>query len=168
MSTTLLLNASYEPLAVVPLRRAVVLVLRERAEIVAEHPDRQVTTGAGAQLPWPAVIRLKRYIRIPYRRTRPPSISKAGVLARDHHRCAYCDAGASTVDHVVPRARGGRTVWSNCVAACKRCNAKKGSRTLDELGWTLRVTPCAPEPDRIVIAIVATDEAWEPYLAYAV
>ena len=166
-TTTLLLNASYEPLAIVPLKRAVVLVLRERAEVVAERDGRTVQTAAGEVLPWPAVIRLKRYVKLPYRHSRPPSVSKAGVLRRDRHTCGYCGAAATTIDHVLPRARGGKTTWDNCVAACARCNRRKGSKTLAEIGWTLRADPRRPAPERIVIVIAAQDASWEPYLAYA-
>lgn len=167
MSTTLLLNASYEPLAVVPLRRAVVLVLRERAEIVAEKTEKAVRTATGLTLPHPTVIRLLRYVKLPYRHSRRPQVSKSALLRRDNHTCAYCQGRATTIDHVVPRARGGKTTWDNCVASCETCNARKGSRTLEELGWSLPFTPKAPQPERVVIAIVARDEAWEPYLAYA-
>lgn len=163
-NTTLLLNASYEPLAVVPLRRAVVLLLRERAEIVAARDGRAVTSGGGSRLPYPSVIRLVRYVRVPYRTTM--AVSRKRVLAREHHRCAYCSRRATTIDHVVPRSLGGPDTWENLVAACEPCNTRKGSRTLDQLGWRLEFTPAAPTRiEWLVVGFARVDESWQPYLA---
>lgn len=165
-SNILLLNASYEPLAVVPLRRAVILLLRERAEIVAARDGRAVTSGGGSRLPYPSVIRLVRYVRVPYRTTM--AVSRKRVLARDHQRCAYCHRRATTIDHVVPRARGGPDSWENLVAACESCNTAKGSRTLDELGWKLAFTPSAPtRVEWLLVGFARIDESWQPYLAGA-
>ena len=137
---TLVLNAGYEPLAVVSFRRAVVLVLAGKASVLAvdETPVRTGTTT----LDRPSVILLKRYVRVPFGRTVP--VSRRGVLRRDGQRCAYCGRGAGTVDHVLPRSRGGRDSWDNLVACCVRCNNVKGDRTPHEMGWELRVRPYAP------------------------
>ncbi len=162
MQATLVLNASYEPLATVPLHRAVVLVLHQRAEIVeSDGTFRSISTA----IPRPKVIRMLRYVSLPYhKRTLPPS--KANVLTRDKHRCGYCARPADTVDHVVPRSRGGGSVWTNLVACCRRCNQAKGHKLLSELGWQLLV-PLKPlrYTGRIVIEVRAADPAWQPYLS---
>lgn len=158
---TLLLNASYEPLAVIPLQRAVVLVLDDKAELV--EADGEIRSPS-TTLPRPSVIRLTRYVKVPFRGTLP--LTKKGVLARDNHRCVYCDARASTVDHVVPQARGGRDEWTNLVAACAPCNQDKGDSLLSELGWSLPYEPYAPKGRRwVVVAYVKVQPSWEPYLA---
>jgi 5-methylcytosine-specific restriction endonuclease McrA len=104
MRETLVLNASFEPLSTVTLHRAVVLVLQDKAVVEQAHPGLRVRAAA-MELPVPRVIRLCRYVRVPFRRHAP--WSRRGVLVRDQHRCAYCDRRASTVDHVTPRSHGG-------------------------------------------------------------
>ncbi len=137
---TLVLNAGYEPLAVVSFRRALVLVLAGKATLLVED-DPPVVSGS-MTVPRPAVILLRRYVRVPHGRAVP--VSRRGVLRRDGHRCAYCRRSATTVDHVVPRSRGGRDSWDNLVACCVRCNNVKGDRTPEEMGWLLKVLPVAP------------------------
>lgn len=162
MQTTLVLNATYEPLTVVPIRRAIVLVLAEKAEIV-ECGDGELRS-ARCSVRLPRVVRLIRYVRVPFRGSAP--FSRRAVLQRDRHRCAYCGAKATTIDHVLPRSRGGRDTFTNCVAACESCNARKGNRLLKELGWKLPFTPAAPRVTGwLVIGLAAPDPVWEPYLA---
>ncbi|HEX8002770.1 MAG TPA: HNH endonuclease [Mycobacteriales bacterium] len=165
MARALLLNASYEPLCVVPTRRAVVLVLTAKA-VVLEAADRTLHSER-LDLAEPVVIRLTRYVRVPYRSRAP--LSRQGVLARDGHRCQYCGNAAETLDHVVPRSRGGRHVWENLVAACRRCNHVKADRTLDELGWTLRSgAPAAPRgAARLLLGHGRYEPAWAPFLGLA-
>lgn len=161
MQATLVLDASFEPLAAVPLPRAVVLVLNHRAEIV--EADGAVSSTSTV-LPRPQVIRLRRVVALPHRsRTLPPS--KTNVLRRDQHRCGYCARPAATVDHVVPRSRGGRSVWTNLVACCQRCNQRKGPHLPGELGWPLlaALTPLTTT-GRCVVAPRAADPVWRPYL----
>lgn len=137
---TLVLNAGYEPLAVVTFRRALILVLSGKASVIAEGESPVV--GPTEILGRPSVILLNRYIRLPYNRSAP--VSRRGVLRRDEHRCGYCGKGASTVDHIQPRSRGGADSWENLVACCLRCNNAKSDRTLAEMGWKLRSTPVPP------------------------
>ncbi|MCC9198417.1 HNH endonuclease [Arthrobacter sp. zg-Y820] len=141
---TLVLNAGYEPLAVVTFRRALVLVLSGKASVVAESGDPVV--GPTEILPRPSVILLHRYVKIPYREG--TSATRRGVLRRDGHQCAYCGKAASTVDHVLPKSRGGGDSWENMVACCLRCNNAKGDRTLNQLGWQLRFLPQPPRGAR--------------------
>ena len=120
MGRALLLNASFEPLCVVPMRRAVVLVLKEKAEIVVRNGA--VQHSERAQLPVPSVIRLHHFVRVPYRNRVP--LSRRAVFARDGHRCQYCNRAAENIDHVVPRSRGGPHAWDNVVASCWSCVAR--------------------------------------------
>jgi 5-methylcytosine-specific restriction endonuclease McrA len=161
LGRALLLNASHEPLCVVPMRRAVVLVLKEKAEIVARngaelHSER-------VTLPVPSVIRLNHYVRVPYRSRVP--LSRRAVFARDGHKCQYCNKAAENIDHVMPRSRGGPHAWDNVVASCRACNARKEDRSPAEAGLTLRHPPREPHADLWVVATAGTiDPAWEPFL----
>jgi 5-methylcytosine-specific restriction endonuclease McrA len=161
MGAALVLNATYEPLCVVPLRRAVVLVLAEKAVVV--EAGETVMHSERLTVPVPTVVRLAHYVRVPYRREVP--LTRRAVLDRDRHGCAYCGSRADTIDHVRPRSRGGTHVWTNVVAACARCNHRKGDRLLGELGWHLRLTPVQPPATVAVVMGWATREpSWQRYL----
>lgn len=162
---TLVLNAGYEPLAVVSFKRALVLVMNEKATVI-EQVEGQPVWGVSAVHDRPAVILLTRYVRIPGARRVP--VTRRGVLRRDGHRCAYCGSSASTIDHVLPRSRGGEDSWENLVACCLRCNNVKGDRTPHEMKWELRSVPRAPRgAEWTVRGTERTDPRWEPYLALA-
>ena len=139
---TLVLNAGYEPLAVVSFKRALILVLSNKATVLAQSGDEQMHS-ANATFELPSVILLQRYVRVPTSRRIP--VSRRGVLRRDSHRCAYCSKSANTIDHVQPKSRGGKDTWENLVACCLKCNNTKGDRTLSEIGWTLNSTPRMPQ-----------------------
>ena len=95
-------------------------------------------------------------------------MTRRGVLRRDGHRCAYCDKSASTIDHVLPRSRGGADSWENLVACCLRCNNVKGDRTPQEMNWSLRIIPRPPRGAQWTVrGTDRTDPRWEPYLALA-
>ncbi|SJM71739.1 HNH endonuclease [Gulosibacter sp. 10] len=160
---TLVLNAGYEPISIVSDRRALVLVLGGKASVLEADETRPLRSMC-EDFARPQVILLNRYVRIPMTRQAP--VSRKGVLRRDSHRCAYCDAFANTIDHVQPRSRGGRDSWENLVACCLRCNNVKGDRTPEEMGWTLRRRPLPPLPHRwIMRGSERTDaEEWAPYL----
>jgi 5-methylcytosine-specific restriction endonuclease McrA len=161
---TLVLNAGYEPLAVVSFRRALVLVLAGKATVVADGGSPVV--GGSVTLPRPSVILLARYVRVPHGRVVP--VSRRGVLRRDGHRCAYCGGHATTVDHILPRSRGGGDEWENLVACCVRCNNAKADRTPEEKGWTLRVRPYVPRgPAWVVRGAEVRDPSWDLYLTDA-
>ncbi len=137
----LVLNATYEPLCVVSVRRAAVLVLAAKAVTVSDGEG--ILHSARRVLPVPSVVRLTRYVRVPYRAH--IGMTRRAVFARDGWRCVYCRGPAETIDHVLPRSRGGPHTWENVVTACARCNHRKGDRTLHEIGWRLHVTPAAPQ-----------------------
>lgn len=164
MVRALVLNVTYEPLSVVSGRRAAILVLDERAEVVHEGDD--VLRSERLVLPVPSVVRLRTMVKVPYQRHL--SLSRRGVLARDGYSCQYCGARAETIDHVVPRSRGGEHSWGNLVAACRPCNLRKGSRSLHECGLRLRREPCVPRRSLWVTSTVgAVPALWEPYLQVA-
>jgi hypothetical protein len=135
----LVLNADLGPLHRVSLKHAVRMLLRQVAEVHEAVPDRQIGI-----FPVPRAVRLLRYVVTRWRFGAGPAWSRAGVLVRDGHRCVYCGGIASTVDHVLPRSRGGRNTWLNTVAACGFCNHRKGDRTPAEAGMALRSKPTAP------------------------
>ncbi|WP_232211855.1 HNH endonuclease, partial [Saccharomonospora halophila] len=163
----LLLNATFEPLTALPLRRAIVLVVCGKAEVVHEDPTGLTLHSATMTVEVPSVIRLGSYVRVPYRAQVP--LTRAGLMHRDRFRCAYCGARAETVDHVVPRSRGGAHSWQNCVACCTRCNHRKADRSLAELGWQLRVVPHAPRGQhwRLLAHAGEADSLWRRYLGSA-
>lgn len=138
MGKVLVLNASYEPLNITSWRRAVVLLIKGKAEQI-EHNGKFIY----AETPLPTVIRLRHYVRVPYKEI---PLTRRNILHRDGQSCQYCGYAGDdlTLDHVVPRSRGGEDTWENIVTACVRCNVKKGSRTPKEANMPLRQTPHKP------------------------
>jgi len=165
MARALVLNATYEPLSVVSTRRAVVLVLREKAEMV-EKGNGAFRSEAKA-LPVPSVIRLRTFVKVPY--ARRVALNRRAVFARDGAKCQYCAGPAENLDHVIPRSRGGSHTWENVVAACRRCNTRKGNRKPADAGLQLLKEPQAPRRHGWVLVSVggAPDPRWHPYLAGA-
>ncbi|MEX2536735.1 MAG: HNH endonuclease [Trueperaceae bacterium] len=160
----LILNASYEPLHVCSVKRAVSLLMHEVADRV-EDSD-QVLRAPTSVFPVPSVIRLRRYIRRPHRQR--VAFNRKNVFRRDDHACLYCGVHSNdlTLDHVLPRSRGGPTSWENVVACCRRCNAKKRDRTPDEADMNLNRKPTAP---RFIFSaayglLPNIDPIWEKYL----
>lgn len=155
-----MLNASHQPLAVVPARRAVILVIKDKAEVLV--PNGQVFRSERMRIDAPSVLRLRQFVRVPYRHEAP--LTRRAVFARDDWTCQYCGAAAENLDHVIPRSRGGLHVWENVVAACRRCNAKKMDRTPAEAGYRLHRQPFAPS-DGFRLTLGQPDPGWEPYLS---
>lgn len=161
MTRALVLNATYEPLCVVSDRRALLLVLALRADPI-EHTDRVARSERHIE-PVPSVVRLVRYVRVP-RRAHVP-LTRRAVFARDGGRCIYCDSPATSLDHVVPRSRGGLHVWENVVSACRRCNHVKADRDVSDLGWRMRHVPFQPVGSAWrILGSGRADPAWVPYL----
>jgi len=165
MDRVLVLNASFEPLSLISLKRAVVLLLQEKAEVVETDVTRQLRAER-VSLPVPLVIRLVHYVTIPFGLKVP--LSRRGILARDEHTCQFCSAtaGPLTVDHVLPRSRGGRTSWENCVAACKRCNHRKGDRTPEEAGMRLARKPGRPHFTRVAFVLMSEARSNDVFSRY--
>src|SRR5947209_8524725 len=140
----LVLNATYEPINVCTVRRAVVLLLKEKAEVI-EHSAWGLRS-ASCTINRPVVIRLVSYVRIP-RDTHRRKITRRAVFARDGWMCQYCGSRSNlTVDHVVPRSKGGPSTWENIVASCAPCNRRKGDLLLGHAGMALRRAPRPPGP----------------------
>jgi 5-methylcytosine-specific restriction endonuclease McrA len=164
MSTSgvLLLNATYEPLAVLSVRRAAKLVRRER--VVPEALEQVTATLVDQTLAVPAVLRLKVYINVPKRNT--PRWTRRGVFVRDNDLCAYCGRhlkrGELTVDHIIPVSRGGGSTWGNTVTACAPCNHRKANRTPHEAGMKLLIEPKTPRTTYLLAAgdIPASWKLW--------
>lgn len=164
MSRALVLNATYEPLCLVAARRAVVLVMRSKAEVVREHDA--PFHSACLTVPSPSVVRLTHYVRVPHRRC--ATLSRRAVLLRDGYRCQYCGDAAESVDHVVPRSKGGAHAWDNVVAACRRCNSHKEDRLPREAGMRLRRCPAPPADFTWLAARVGRIHPhWEEFLVPA-
>ena len=163
----LALNASFEPLTMVPVRRALRLVIDGKAEIV-EADKGEVMRSARLELPRPAVIRLMKFVHVPRRFRR--QVTNTFLFARDEYRCQFCGRGdlPLTVDHVVPLSRGGEDTWENLVCCCRRCNTKKGDKTLTQSGMKLHRPPRRPRyiPYISLTKYVAgtKNEIWRSYL----
>ena len=164
MARSLVLNATYEPLCVVSARRAVVLVLAEKADVL--HDSDEEMRSERLALKVPSVIRLRYFVKVPFRRR--SALNRRAVFARDGGRCQYCGAAAESIDHVVPRAKGGPHTWENVVAACRPCNTAKRDRLLSETSMVLRRRPSVPrELTWITVAVGTIPPHWEPYLQTA-
>ncbi len=165
MRKVLVLNTTYEPLNVCSLRRALVLMLKDKAEVVED--SQTVLRSERFTFAVPHVIRLRSYAAVP--RAAARRISRRAVFARDEFRCQYCGAQKRlTVDHVVPRSKGGGDGWDNVVTSCAPCNLRKGDRLLPVEGFRLARKPRPPEPFSFVFTEVEhIHDSWRPYLSWA-
>lgn len=161
MAQALVLNASFEPLCIVSTRRALLLSLEHKAEVL--HDTGGVFRSERITLAEPSVVRLSYYVRVPYQAR--IALNRRAVFARDGHRCQYCGASAENIDHVIPRSKGGPHAWDNVVAACRPCNTAKRDRLLEDSGMKLRRAPAPPrERAWILVANGSVRPDWEPYL----
>ncbi len=165
MSKVLVLNTTYEPLNVCSARRALILLLKEKAEALegssAYYRSERCTYAV------PHVIRLRHYVHVPRKATK--RISRRAVFARDRYRCQYCGSDKHlTVDHVIPRSKGGEDSWENVVTSCAPCNLRKGDRLLHAANMNLRHKPRAPGPfGFILLQVDDVHDSWRPYLSFA-
>jgi len=166
MKWTLLLNSSFEPLKVVSWKKAVILVVLEKVEVVEEYD--LTIRGVRCELRLPAVVRLTRFIK---RGTPIIKFSRQNLYIRDKRKCQYCgisfDHKELTYDHVIPRSKGGQTEWTNVVTCCTPCNLKKGGRTPEEAGMFLIRKPKAPIWIPLLamsLGIQETPAPWKDYL----
>lgn len=161
----LVLNASYEPLHVVGVNRAINLMVKGKAS--ALEGTGTFARSAEDSLEIPYVVLLTNFVK-PKRARRAVGYSRRNVLTRDKYTCVYCGKHATTIDHVVPRALGGENSYENCVASCSKCNAHKGSKTLEQMGWSLPQTPAAPSPHIMLLNRISPRSkmaaVWEPYI----
>lgn len=161
MGRALVLNASYQPLCVVAVRRALVLALKGKAEIL--ETNGAVFRSEALEIQAPSVVRLHYFVKVPYRAR--ASLSRRAVFIRDAYECQYCGRAAENVDHVIPRSRGGAHSWDNVVASCRPCNSRKENRAPGDAGMKLRRVPRPPhESVWILVAADRIDPSWHAYL----
>ncbi len=167
LGRVLVLNASYEPINVCTVRRAAVLVLKQRAEVL-EHSE-WALHAESLTMPRPVVIRLMTYVRIP-RDAHSRKITRRAIFARDGWTCQYCgsERGTLTIDHVIPRSKGGTSAWDNIVTCCAPCNRRKGDRLPRQAGMHPRHAPRPPSPTLFVhVAMTRIPDVWQQYLVAA-
>jgi 5-methylcytosine-specific restriction endonuclease McrA len=146
-SQVLVLNASYEPLNIVSWRRAIILLVKDKATVISDK-----------------VIRLLTYIKLPLSKMRAIKPSRALIYKRDNHRCQYCGSTRSlTIDHIVPKSKGGADSWQNMVVACGPCNTKKGDRYLEQTGMKLEKDPKAPFSKLVFVLGESSYPEWREY-----
>lgn len=151
----LVLNADYLPINVTTFKKAFKLVYKGKAEVLNEN---KITSSKSS------IIRLIKYVNIPYRKV---VLSRENIFKRDEHACAYCSGNINlTVDHIVPKSKGGTNTWENLITCCFDCNSKKGDRTLDQSGMRLLFKPFKPNPLYFMYKSNKTEEIWKPYLMF--
>ena len=147
-STVLVLNSSYEPLNFTSWKRAIILLFKEKAQYISKK-----------------VIRLVNFVRIPFRTQQLIHPTKANIIKRDNQECQYCGSKSHlTVDHVIPRSKGGKNTWENLVACCETCNVKKGNLDLSQLDMKLKNTPRKPISKVMLILNNTRDDEWREFL----
>ncbi len=169
MTHVLLLNACFSPLRLISTKRAVCLILAEKAELIEEKPGR--LRSESLDIAQPCVVRLRHYVQIPFRATVP--LNRRTLMARDRGQCQFagCDKPGTTIDHLIPRSRGGRHEWGNVVACCASQNFQKADNTLEEMGWSLKRPPHVPRGSMWLLIGMHmendVDPQWEAYLTPA-
>ena len=163
--TVLLLNASYEPLRVISWQRAICLQLADRADLIERVEGRVLRTSGGAEYAFPSVIRLREMVVVPFRRGAAP-ITRRALLARDRGECQKADCGRrdNTMDHLLPKSRGGQHTWHNVVLMCAEHNNAKSDRTIEELGWSLKHAPRAPTQADLALDRSRSNPQWHQWL----
>ncbi|HKJ44500.1 MAG TPA: HNH endonuclease [Balneolales bacterium] len=158
----LLLNQDYQPLSICNVKKSILLLLLGKAEMIHDNPRRKIHTISD-EFKFPSVIRLRSYARTPYRHI---VLSRKNIMKRDGHHCQYCGSTEDlTIDHVIPKSRGGKDTWENLVTACYRCNRIKGNKTPKEASMLLKREPFRPNHIIFLRSIIGTvEDHWKPYL----
>ena len=158
----LVLNMDYSPITICTVQRAFLLVFLEKADLISKNQSMDLHT-VSASYPMPSVIKLKRYINIPYRGV---MLSRDNIFKRDGYKCLYCGSKKDlTLDHVLPKARGGKTTWNNLATACKTCNSKKGDFMPEEAEMKLPYRPFKPSYVMFLREFSGYDYMeWKPFL----
>lgn len=162
-SRVLVLNQNYEPLSVCSARRALVMQLLGKVEIVETYDGLRVRSYR-ASMALPSVVRLWSYVKVPYKRI---LLTRKNIIKRDDHVCQYCGNARAvmTVDHIIPKCNGGSDTWENMVCACEKCNNKKGDRTPEKAGMRLLRMPKRPSHIAFIQSFIGvSDKRWRPYL----
>lgn len=161
MSSILVLNADYVPLSVTSLRKGFKLTFKGKAEVIESKPDSLIRT-AKFTMNEPSVIRLLSYVVLPYRKI---TLTRQNIFKRDGNKCVYCPSRKDlTLDHVMPKSRGGKDTWENLVTCCSKCNVKKANKTPEEAGMTFHGTPKAPNAFFMIARSKDVTESWKPYI----
>lgn len=158
----LVLNQDYSALTVCSVERAIILIHLQKVHLVESVPGEFVRSPS-TRVPWPSIVRLKSYVQVPYKKV---MLSRKNVLRRDRSTCQYCGGSTNlTIDHILPKSRGGRDTWTNLVTACVSCNNQKGDRTPEEAGMELNREPFRPSYVMFIRDFVGKlDDTWKPYL----
>jgi 5-methylcytosine-specific restriction endonuclease McrA len=161
-ANVLVLNQDYQPLSICSVQRSMKLIFLEKAELLHDDPKKELRT-IRESFQFPSVIRLRSYIRVPYNKV---VLSRRNIMRRDNFTCMYCGSKNDlTIDHVLPKSRGGKDVWENLTTACEKCNVKKGSRTPQEAGMPIFKQPYRPIPITFFRDYNGNvQEPWKPYL----
>lgn len=161
-SNVLVLNQDYQPLSVCNVRKSLMLIFLDKAELLHDYPGLKIRS-VRMDFDFPSVIRLRTYARIPFKNI---VLTRKNIIKRDSHKCQYCGKSTDlTIDHIIPRSRGGKDTWENLVAACDRCNHKKGNRTPKEANMPLLRDPF--RPNHIIFLreyMGRIQDPWKPYL----
>lgn len=162
MNQVLVLNQDYQAISLVDVQRAFILILLNKADTVEAYEDVKLRS-VKEEFEFPSVIRLNAYVNLPFKKI---SLTRQNIFRRDGNKCVYCGSKEKlTLDHVKPKAQGGRTHWNNLVAACYKCNSKKGDLSLEEAGLTLAVKPFRPSFIMFLSQYSGKiDDSWKPYL----
>ena len=161
-NSVLVLNQDYQPVSICSAQRAFVLTFLRKAELLVDNPDLRMRS-VSQDFRFPSVIRLYRYIHIPYKKV---NLTRQNIFRRDGNRCAYCGSRDSlTIDHVIPKSEGGRDTWYNLITACQGCNSRKGSRTPEQAGMPLKHEPFRPSFVMFLSNFAGNiRDDWKPYL----
>ena len=161
-ATVLVLNQDYQPLSICSVQRSMKLLFLEKAELLHDDPEKELSTTR-TSYQYPSVIRLRNYIRIPYTKV---VLSRRNIMRRDKFSCQYCAKKSDlTIDHVLPKSRGGKDQWENLVTACEKCNVKKGNKTPQEAQMPLIRKPYRPIPITFFREYHGNvQDPWKPYL----
>ena len=158
----LVLNASFQPLQILNMRKVLKLVVKGTVEVV-KHVDGRSINSSRVSYPMPSVVKLHKYVNY---HPKPAPFSKRNVLIRDKFTCQYCGDISSqkmTIDHIVPQSKGGPNTWENTVACCSRCNAKKADKSLKESGMTLKKLPKKPTP-YVFMKAASVHREWDEFI----
>lgn len=158
----LVLNQDYSPLTLCTVSRAFLLVYLEKAELLAADKE-GVLRSVSISFPKPSVIKIKNYVHVPYKGV---VLTRYNIFKRDGYQCQYCGTTKDlTLDHLIPRSKGGKSTWNNLVTACKKCNSKKGDSNPKEAGLVLKKPPFKPSYIMFLKnSVGGIKDDWQPYL----
>jgi len=158
----LILNQDYSAISLCSVHKAFILLYLEKAEML-EKSESGLLRSVSVTYPKPSVIRLQRYVHIPYKGI---ALSRHNIMKRAHFQCQYCGSNRNlTLDHLFPRSRGGKAIWTNLVTACNRCNTRKGDRTPEEAGLNLKQQPKKPTLVAFLrLHAASLEQSWAHYL----